>query len=49
MYDTHCAELARLFLSDLNRENDEKLVAEFAQHIQDAVELFLTDIEPAPK
>jgi hypothetical protein len=42
-YDASCDKMARSFLRDWKREEDEVLVAELAQHIQDAIEEFLSD------
>lgn len=40
-YDRRCDELARTFLSDVGKGNDESLIAELAQHIQDSIEEYL--------
>jgi hypothetical protein len=39
-YDAKCAELARVFLSDVKKDDDAAMVAELAQEIQDAIEGF---------
>lgn len=43
MYDKKCDELARLFLSDVRKQNDEALVKALAQDIQDAIDGFFAE------
>jgi ribosome biogenesis protein Nip4 len=42
-YDVSCDRLARSFLRDVKKEDDEEMVKELAQTIQDAIEGFLEE------
>ena len=42
-YDISCDRLARSFLRDVKKEDDEELVKNLAQIIQDAIEDFFED------
>lgn len=43
--DVKCMELARHFLSDIGREDDQRLVTDLAESIQESVEEFFADRE----
>ena len=44
-YDYKCAELAKTFLRDVDKQDDANMVAELAQVIQDAIEEFFANQE----